>query len=164
MRWNLIPPPPPPPFYQLLINMVDWKITGCNEFILLKLGLVCFMAGNATKQTDCCVEQLIFSCIICISLSCKWQITYDKGMSIPSSHYKRHCIKICTYWNESTISQLNRPPEVNITLIIPNLVLFFHWMQLNTLDFMKYFGAKSNITSWSLILWMTLGCNIVENM
>ena len=37
-------------------------------------------------------------------------------------------------------------------------------MQLNTLDVIRYFGAKTKITSWSLISCMTLECNIVENM
>ena len=56
-------------------------------------------------------------------------------MSIPSRHYKRHCIKICTCWNETTNSNLNRPPGVNITLIISNLVLFF---PLNAIEYARF--------------------------
>ena len=51
-----------------------------------------------------------------------WSINDHEWTNIPSSHYKRHCIKIKIYtcWNVTTIRQLNRPPEVNITLIIQN--------------------------------------------
>ena len=77
---------------------------------------------------------------------------------------KGNCIKIYTCWNVTAIRQLNRPPEVNITLIIQNLVLFFLWMQLNTLNFMQYFSAKTKIISLSFTLCLTHECNFVENV
>ena len=83
-----------------------------------------------------------------------WSFNDHEWTNIPNSHYKRHCIKIYTCWNVTTIRQLNRPPEVNITLIIQNLVLFFHWMQPNTLNFMQYFSAKTKIISLSFTLWV----------
>ena len=64
----------------------------------------------------------------------------------------------------TTIRQLNRPPEVYITLIIQNLVLFFHWMQPNTPNFMQYFSAKTKIISLSFTLCLPQVCNFVENV
>ena len=43
-----------------------------------------------------------------------WSVNNHTLMDVPSSHYKRHCITICTCWNVSTISHLNRPSELNI--------------------------------------------------
>ena len=85
-------------------------------------------------------------------------------LCVKSRTYKRHCIKIYTCWNVTTIRQLNRPPMVNITLIIQNLVLFFHWMQPNTLNFMQYFSAKTKIISLSFTLCLTHVCKFVENV
>ena len=93
-----------------------------------------------------------------------WSFNHHEWKNIPSSHYKRYCIKIYTCWNVTTIRQLNRPPEVNITLIIQNFVLFFHWMQPNTLNFMQYFSAKTKIISLSFTLCLTHECNFVENV
>ena len=93
-----------------------------------------------------------------------WSFNHHEWTNIPNSHYKRHCIKNYTCWNVTTIRQLNRPPEVNITLIIQNLVLFFHWMQPNTLNLMQYFSAKTKIISLSLTLCLTHVCNFVENV
>ena len=53
-----------------------------------------------------------------------WSFNHHECTNIPSSHYKRYCIKIYTCWNVTTIRQLNRPPEVNISLIIQNLFFF----------------------------------------
>ena len=77
---------------------------------------------------------------------------------------KGNCIKIYTCWNVTAIRQLNRPSEVNITLIIQNLVLFFLWMQPNTLNFMQYFSAKTKIITLSFTLCLTHECNFVENV
>ena len=93
-----------------------------------------------------------------------WSFNHHEWTNIPNSHYKRHCIKIYTCWNVTTIRQLNRPPEVNITLIIQNLVLFLHWMQPKTLNFMQYFSAKTKIISLSFTLCLTHVCNFVENV
>ena len=93
-----------------------------------------------------------------------WSFNHHEWTNIPNSHYKRHHIKIYTCWNVTTIRQLNRPPEVNITLIIQKLVLFFHWMQPNTLNFMQYFSAKTKIISLSFTLCLTHVCNFVENV
>ena len=93
-----------------------------------------------------------------------WSFNHHEWTNIPNSHHKRHCIKINTCWDVTTIRQLNRPPEVNITLIIQNLVLFFHWMQPNTPNFMQYFSAKTKIISLSFTLCLTHVCNFVENV
>ena len=93
-----------------------------------------------------------------------WSFNHHEWTNIPSSHYKRHCIKIYTCWNVTTIRQLNRPPEVNITVIIQNLVLFFHWMQPNTLNFVQYFSAKTTIIGLSFTLCLPHVCNFVKTV
>ena len=93
-----------------------------------------------------------------------WSFNDHEWTNIPSSHHKRHCIEIYTWRNVTAIRQLNRPPEVNITLINQNLVLFFRWMQPNTLNFMQYFSGKTKIISLSFTLCLINVCNFVENV
>ena len=93
-----------------------------------------------------------------------WSFNDHEWTNILSNHHKRHCIKIYTCWNVTAIRQLNRPPEVNITLIIQNLVLFFRWMKPSTLNFIQYFSAKTKIISLSFTLCLTHVCNFVENV
>ena len=93
-----------------------------------------------------------------------WSFNDHEWTNIPSSHHKRHCIEIYTCWNVTANRQLNRSPEVNITLIIQNLILFFRWRQPNTLNFMQYFSGKTKIISLSFTLCLTHVCNFVENV
>ena len=116
---SILPPPP-----LSIIDKYDrLKITEGNEFILLKLGWECCMAGNATKTdlllcwtthiilyhmyfTELQMTHHLLLCFVCPTYLHElisfhkdhsfWSVNNNEGMSIPSSHYKRHCIKICT--------------------------------------------------------------------